>query len=155
MGDILGKVIAIFLCVYLMFFYPLVAAREEREQLMRSYLYMETVNFIDSIRNTGVIKEKDLQHYLDEVAGSGKNFKVKITHRGMDVSEGERREVYFYNREIYEKIEADTYYQMDYGDFIKIVLENGQGNMVLCYGGSIKAVEETDEDIDRNVTEEV
>lgn len=147
MNDILGKVFSVLLCAWLMFFYPLSAAKEENRQIERMYLYQETVRFLDNVCNTGVISERDMKNYLDKISRMNTLYQVKLTHESLiGEKEGEKKTeggIFFQTytqTEIFEQLEAGLEYRMDYNDFIKIVIYNPQGNMTVCYGGSIKAV---------------
>lgn len=158
MNDILGRVFCVLLCAWLMFLYPLSAAKEENRQIERMYLYQETVRFLDNICNTGVISSRDMQSYLDKISRLNTLYQVTITHESLvgenkDKNENEievneqqketKRKTLFQTHtqiEIFEQLKEGMEYQMNYNDFIKIVLYNSQGNMTVCYGGSIKAV---------------
>ena len=160
MNDILGRVFSVLLCAWLMFFYPLNAAKEEIRQLDRMYLYPETVRFLDNICNTGIISDRDMQNYLDKINRMNTLYEVKITHESLtnETTENKKEDetadmlqkatetkntVFFQTytqTEIFEQLKEQLQYRMNYHDFIKIVLYNAQGNMIVCYGGSIKAV---------------
>ena len=159
MNDILGKVFSVLLCAWLMFLYPLNVAREENRQIEQMYLYQETVRFLDNICNTGVISDRDMQNYLDKISHMNTLYQVNITHESLmgenkdknedkvgaaNVPQEETKSETFFQThtqtEIFEQLREGLEYQMNYNDFIKIVIYNSQGNMSVCYGGSIKAV---------------
>ena len=158
MNDILGKVFSILLCAWLMFLYPLSAAKEENRQIERMYLYQETVRFLDNICNTGTISSRDMQNYLDKISRMSTLYQVKITHESLEGENKDKNEdkteanvlqkelkseVFFQTHtqeEIFEQLKEKLEYQMNDNDFIKIVIYDSQGNMTVCYGGSIKAV---------------
>ena len=160
MNDILGRVFSVLLCAWLMFFYPLNAAKEENRQIERMYLYQETVRFLDNICNTGIISDRDMQNYLDKINRMNTLYEVKITHESLtnETTENKKEDetadmlqkatetkntVFFQTytqTEIFEQLKEQLQYRMNYHDFIKIVLYNAQGNMIVCYGGSIKEV---------------
>ena len=83
MNDILGRVFSVLLCAWLMFFYPLNAAKEENRQIERMYLYQETVRFLDNICNTGIISDRDMQNYLNKINHMNTLYEVKITHESL------------------------------------------------------------------------
>jgi len=147
-----------------MFLYPLSAAKEENSQIERMYLYQETVRFLDNVCNTGVISDRDMQNYLDKISRMNTLYQVMLTHESL-VNENEKeneaemagaaqegtvqeetetksRALFqtYTQTEIFERLEEEQEYRMNYNDFIKIVIYNPQGNMTVCYGGSIKAV---------------
>ena len=126
MSDIFGKVIAVILCALLMFLYPLNVAKEENRQIERMYLYQETVRFVDSICNTGIILDRDMKNYLSRIHSMNTLYDVKITEDSHD-------------GRIFELLNQQSEYKLDYSDFIKVVIWDEKGNMVVCYGGSVKA----------------
>lgn len=152
MNDILGKVFSILLCAWLMFLYPLSMAKEENRQIERMYLYQETVRFLDNVCNTGVIADQDMENYMGKISRMNTLYQIAITHerltdRKEDEIKPEETEIENGNifqihnqKEIFELLKEQQEYQLNYNDFIKIVIYNPQGNMVVCYGGSIKAV---------------
>lgn len=149
MNDIFGKVVSILLCAWLMFFYPLNAAKEENHQLERMYIYQETVRFVDNICNTGIISDRDMKNYLDKISRMNTLYETSITHESLiDNTEEEtagteagKSFINHYQNEIFDILEQEEEYRLGYSDFIKIVVYNSEGNMSVCYGGSIKAAD--------------
>lgn len=147
MNDIFGKVISILLCAWLMFIYPLNAAKEENSQMERMYIYQETVRFVDNICNTGVISDKDMRNYLNKISSMNTLYDVSITHDSR-ISDDEKEEletegfyVSYYESQIFDALNEHQEYKLGYSDFIKIIIYNDKGNMTACYGGSVKAEE--------------
>lgn len=147
MNDIFGKVISILLCAWLMFIYPLNAAKEESSQIERMYIYQETVRFVDNICNTGIISDKDMKNYLNKISSMNTLYDVSITHDSR-ISDTEKKDleteglsVSYHESRIYETLKEQQEYKLGYSDFIKIVIYNEKGNMTACYGGSVKAEE--------------
>ena len=149
MNDIFGKVVSVLLCAWLMFFYPLNAAKEENRQLERMYIYQETVQFVDNICNTGIISDRDMKNYLNKISRMNALYEISITHESMtaaieeETAEAEDGKFFIshYQNEIFDILKEEEEYRLDYSDFIKIIVYNSQGNMSVCYGGSIKAAD--------------
>lgn len=141
MNDILGKVVSILLCAYLMFFYPLNVMRDENRQLEKMYLYSETIEFIDGIRNTGILHSRDMIKYMDKVSSMGELYHMQIMHKSTIISEDEQRILsnINYNEQISRVLEKENQYLVQYNDFVKIVIMDKDENLIVCYGGSVKA----------------
>ena len=96
---------------------------------------------------------------MDKISHMNTLYQVNITHESLmdenkDKNEDKagaanvpqeeiKSETFFQTHtqtEIFEQLREGLEYQMNYNDFIKIVIYNSQGNMSVCYGGSIKAV---------------
>lgn len=100
----------------------------------KMYLYQETVRFVDNIRNTGVAASRDVENYLDRVAGMNSIYKAEISCVGK-----------LGGRNLLADLENGGEQELEYNDFVKVVIEDGDGGMVVCYGGSVKMVREEDE----------
>lgn len=134
MNDIFGRVVSVLLCVWLMFFYPLWEAKKESVHMEKMYLYQETVRLVDHIRNTGVAASRDVENYLGRVAAMNSIYRVEISCVGKQGG-----------RNLLEELENVEEQELAYNDFVKVVVEDGEGNMAVCYGGSVKAEREVDE----------
>ncbi len=136
MNDVFGKVFAILLCVWLMFLYPLQETKKESMKLEKMYLYQETVRFVDNIRNTGVIDSRDMEKYMQKVHGMNQKYQIQISY----YSDSRQQDVL-------EILKSSDVCQMSYRDFLKIILEDIDGNLVVCYGGSVKAIQEEEKEV--------
>lgn len=146
MGDVFSKVISILLCVWLMFLWPLYQAEEESKQMERLYLYQQTVEFVDGIRNTGEIREEDFRHFQERIARMNHRYQAEFT--GKEAS-GQEEEFYagtFYTKDLENYFHAEKIYMLSYNDFVKVVITDEEENMVVCYGGGVKASQEEGED---------
>lgn len=127
MNDIFGKVFAILLSVWLMFLYPLQEAQKESIKLEKMYLYQETVRFVDNIRNTGIIAQDDFSVYLKKMSGMNSFYEVEMIAGMNNVMT------------LFEAAEGNLKYQLDYNDFVKVLITDKDKNVAVCYGGSVKA----------------
>lgn len=135
MNDVFGKVFAILLCIWLMFLYPLQETKKESMKLEKMYLYQETVRFVDNIRNTGVIDSRDMEQYMKKVYRMNQKYQIQLSY----YSDSRKQDVL-------EILKSSDVCQMSYQDFLKIILEDADGNLVVCYGGSVKAVQEEEKE---------
>jgi hypothetical protein len=129
--------------VWLMFLYPLNQAKEESRQLERMYFYQETVRFVDSVRNTGVIEADDMEAYLEKMYSGTGRYEVELMHESA-VGVGADEEIFsrkWYNEDIYAALETDQKYRMNQNDFLKVTVYEDE-KMILCYGGCIRAEDE-------------
>jgi hypothetical protein len=114
--------------------------QNENRQMSRTYLYMETIAFVDGIRNTGIIDSKDMKKYMEKISSIGNLYQIEITHKGMIQDEEKNKfPVVYYNDAIFETLENEGQYRTAYNDFLKIEILDREKQMVVCYGGSIKA----------------
>ena len=128
-----------------MFLYPLNTVKEEEKQLERMYLYQETVQFVDDVRNTGWILSEDMEDYLGKISGMNTLYDIKITHESA-VTGDEPENTYqlsTFKNEIFDRLDKDKKYELNYQDFIRIVICDTDENMVICYGGCVKAIHDT------------
>lgn len=149
MSDIFGKVVAILLCAWLMFLCPLQQMKEENQQLEHMYLYQETVRFLDAVRNTGMITSEAWIAYQKKISNMNELYQISISHEQMEYQNlnGEQAEYqYYYDAQIKEQLDTQGKYVLAYNDFVKIVVEDAQKNMVVCYGGSVKTGGENETD---------
>lgn len=134
MNDIFGKVFAILLSAWLMFLYPLQEVQKESIKLEKMYLYQETVRFVDDIRNTGIIAQDDFSVYLKKMSGMNSFYEVEMIAGMNNVMT------------LFEAAEGNLKYQLDYNDFVKILITDKDKNVAVCYGGSVKAENQEKED---------
>lgn len=136
MNDVFGKVFAILLCIWLMFLYPLQETKKESIKLEKMYLYQETVRFVDNIRNTGIIDSRDMEKYMQKVHSMNQKYQIQISYYSDSMQQ-----------DVLEILKSSDVCQMSYRDFLKIILEDTDGNLVVCYGGSVKAIQEEEKEV--------
>ena len=142
MEDSFGKIVAIFICVIQMFFIPLHLYRENIGRLEQTYILSEITYNVDNFRNTGMIDEEQYNNMRDKIYGLSGGYNIKFTHCTHTADEENDKIVYFnvmyYEGDIEEELDKVGIYYLDKNDYIKILVEDKKGNVIGCYGGSVK-----------------
>lgn len=142
MEDTFGKVVAIFLCVIQMFFIPLYLYSENTKKVEQTYIISEITYNVDNFRNTGMIDDVQYNNMCQRLFSLSGNYNIIVTHctHREDESSGEIKyfDIMFYNENIEEKLEENGLYYMNKNDYLCVYVEDKKGNMIACYGGSIK-----------------
>lgn len=126
MGDILGRMVGIFIAVTLLFLLPLLYFAERQETVEQLYLITETTDFVDTVRTTGRMTQEAYEDFLTKLGELPERYEVKMTgrHQRIELSD---QTLFLYNEEFYEKqIEETLRQEGEYcfkeGDFFRVVL---------------------------------
>lgn len=150
MGDSLSTVFAIVMAVVVMFFFPMMDTWERQDDLSYMAVYTATVDFVDAVRNTGVLTRKMYESYLTQLGGTGNTYDIVMEHRQYKVvpSTGNTSEVIYLNHYSSE-IESQLYsnnssYRFDKGDYFYVSVKNTNKTQATMMEQSIYgALEET------------
>ncbi len=134
MEDSFGKVIAIILCAIQMFIIPLYWYQDNIKRLEQTYIISEITYNVDNFRNTGIIDETQYNNMRDRIYSLSGSYDIKITHC---VFEDDIEYMYF-EGDIEDRLEDEGIYYLSKDDYINIYINDKSGNVVGCYGGSVK-----------------
>lgn len=133
MEEIFSKVVAMLLGCILMIVLPMSIISERQKNMEQTYVYTETIEFVDSVCNKGIIYEDYFVEYLNSICGLSNIYNVKL-ERSISGEEGYIE----YTRQITDCLENEHRYEMKKGDFIRVEVVDKEGNSVTFYGGKIK-----------------
>lgn len=138
MEEALGNVFSILLCSVLMFMVPLMYVRERMEYMTQINVTAETVEFVDSVRNTGIITKDMYEVYMRQVLRAGGD--VKLTHSVCGVGSNQTTVVEYDRQDIEELLYTQgTDYGLRREDYFRVCVTANGGKSVICaYGGCIR-----------------
>lgn len=90
MGDSLITVIAIFLAAILMFAFPLMSLSDRNDDISQLAVQTKTVEFVDNIRATGKITQKNYDKYTQDLAATGNSYDIDIELKVLDENPGKK-----------------------------------------------------------------
>lgn len=143
MENAFGSIISIMLCVVIMFFIPFKYAEKRTEYMQQLYVTEKTVEFVDSVRNTGKITKDMLELYKRQIDGIQGRLQIKMTHVVHGVSGAIQTDTEYDMNDI-EHVVYDN--NQDYGfrkeQYFKVLVtktDKYQNTAVVCtYGGYIR-----------------
>ncbi len=160
MSEAFDKVVGFFLAVVLLFGIPYFYFMERQESLEQMYLFSTTMEFVDTVRNTGILDRQVYERYLEKIDGVTGIHKVHMiyTDRHLELSEGE---ISLVPEEYYEPQLVETLLEEDRclllkGNFFQVQIEKKtpglgerflgmfdkrtdyKGHIVVYYGGCIR-----------------
>ena len=143
MENAFGRIVSIMVCVVLMFIIPFMYAEKRTEYVQQMYVTEKTVEFVDSVRNTGRITKDMLELYKRQIDGLSGRRQIKMTHVIHGVSGKEQTDTEYdisdIEREIYENNRDYGFRKDEY--FKVLVLKSGKygsADAVCTYGGYIR-----------------
>ena len=90
MGDSLSTVFTIILAVLVMFFFPMLDSWERQDDLSYMAVYTATVDFVDAVRNTGVITKDMYDSFVTQLYGTANTYDITLEHREYKIVPDER-----------------------------------------------------------------
>ncbi len=142
MEDSFGKVVAIFICAVQMFLIPVYLYTENVNRLEQTYIISEIIYNVDNFRNTGIIDKEQYNNMCNRIYSLSGNYNISITHCTHTYDEESQKPQYFnvmyYKSSIEESLENTGVYYLNKNDYLNIYIEDKEGNLVGCYGGSVK-----------------
>ena len=142
MSDSFSKIVAIILAVIMMYIIPVFYMREEADRLRQTRILEEITFFVDGVRNTGILSEDDYARLEKVLYSLGGGYRIKMSHYSHLLDEsGEGviyNEVADYEEQIYECFNNNQDYYLKKHDYLKVVIMNGDNEVIVWYGGSVK-----------------
>lgn len=142
MEDTFGKIVAIFICVMQMFFIPLYVYSENIRRVEQTYIISEITYNVDNFRNTGIIDGEQYNNMRNRIYSMSKHYEINVTHcthnEEISGSSGQYFNMVFYQGNIEDTLEDEGVYYLKKNDYINVYIEDANGNIVGCYGGSVK-----------------
>ena len=131
MGDSLSIVFTVIVAVLIMFLIPMLDSWERQDDLSYMAVYSATTDFVDAVRNTGVLTSSMYNSFLTQIYGTGNSFDVTLEHReylitptGNPARPTEVNYLYHYTSEIESTLTSGDIYTFDKGDFFYVSIKN-------------------------------
>lgn len=135
MGDSLSTVFTMIIAAIVMFLFPMLDSFERQDDLSYMAVYTATVDFVDAVRNTGVLTKEMYDSYLTQILGTGNTYDVTLEHREYKVvpgaAAGTSEIVYLnhYSSEIEDYLYSDSVdtpykYPFNKGDYFYVSVKN-------------------------------
>lgn len=132
MGDSLSLVFSMIVAILIMFMFPMMDSWERQDDLSYMLAYTATVDFVDGVRNTGVLTKSMLNTFNGKLAATGNSYDIILEHREYKIvpaspTSDESVIVYLnhYTKEIDDAIEsASGEYYFNKGDYFYVSVKN-------------------------------
>lgn len=148
MGDILSKIVALILAVFLLFIFPTMNMFENQDNISRILVFNETTKFVDSVRNLGYITPRMYEEYNKKISATGNIYSIKMEHMHLKIDpiytdvndlstfQENANSNYdnFYNDDILKilfsnKDMEDRKYTLNNGDYFTLKVSNNKSTM--------------------------
>lgn len=129
-------IIGIFVSVIIMFVFPTMIMADKNDEVAKVTVQKATTDFVNTVRNTGKIKQEDYDNYILKLTSTGnaynaeiqvqildKNPSIKSTHAKSTIGDN----VYYteYTTQIIDKLKGEgSYIELKEGDIISVSVEN-------------------------------
>lgn len=142
MEDSVITIIAIFLAAILMFVFPLMSVSDRLDDITQLTVQAETTQFVDSVRQKGIITSDEYYKFIKAVTLGGKisldidielkildeNPNIKIT-QSEQTKIGENLYYNLYTSQIESKLGTDTRILLKEGDIVSVNVKNRNKTM--------------------------
>ncbi|MBE5948377.1 MAG: hypothetical protein E7261_05030 [Lachnospiraceae bacterium] len=133
MSDAFGKIVGFMLASVLLFIVPLTFYAGRQQNLTQLYIINESMQFIESVKNTGVITEEIYRGFEDSVYGVSGRYKIELSRihyeYNMDkVGDYVKTEKVYYLPQLEEEMEENGQIEFLEGDYVYLrVTRIGKG----------------------------
>ena len=139
MNDAFGKIVAVFISVYLMFIAPVIFMEKEVTRLEDSYVLTETSIFIENVKNTGIISKEEFDLYFDKIAALDSLYTLEIVHSKHRYNYESGNISFLENNYFLDDITKDLnnngIYYLNETDYLKITVYRDSKPVVFVGGG--------------------
>lgn len=119
-----SRMMAIFTAVTMFFFVPLVINLQRQENLVQLAVMQDTVEFVDSVRNMGVLTEDMYQRYENKIRQLQGGLEVYMVHTTNSLQMGEdsieKISVIKTENEIVNGLDEEGIYKLQQGDYFRV-----------------------------------
>lgn len=142
MSDAFSKITSILLCVCMMFIIPVFYMSEEADRIKQTRIIEEVTEFVDGVRNTGILSREDYSRLEKVLFSLGGGYRIEFVHSFHDYDESGEEVQYFiaenHTAQIMEQFEAGQEYYLSQYDYLRVVIKDRDDNVIAWYGGSVK-----------------
>ncbi len=136
MEEIFSKVVSVILGCVLLFIVPVKIMEQRQENMQQTYIMSETICFVDSVCNKGILYSELYLDYSDKITQNNKIYKIKLYH----IKDNDNEEIKYnaYTEEILSSLENEDCYKLCIGDLFRVEIVDENNNPIVFYGGCIK-----------------
>ena len=142
MSDAFSKITSILLCVCMMFIIPVFYMSEEADRIKQTRIIEEVTEFVDGIRNTGILSREDYSRLEKVLFSLGGGYRIEFVHSFHAYDESGEEVQYFigenHTPQIMEQFEAGGEYYLSQYDYLRVVIKDRDNHVIAWYGGNIK-----------------
>ena len=154
-----SRIAAILTAVLLLFLVPLLINMQRQESMVQLAIMQDTVQFVDSVRNMGVVTKDMYNEYQNQIRRIQEGLDIYMEHTQQNLFVGEdkvrRTQVKYTEKDIVELLEEYSIYSFQKGDYLRVEVRKRAGflerfmgvllgnssteqNTYVYYGGSIR-----------------
>lgn len=133
MDDALSKVVGIVMGCILLFIMPVIIEKSMQNRTIQTYVYSETVQFVDEIRNCGKISSERMQEYRDKLVLGEEILEMEIMI--ISAEPGKREDQY--TAQIMSELEINRQLKVCIGDFVRVRIWKSR-ELFADYGGRVR-----------------
>ena len=156
MEEIYSKVVAIIIGCIALFIVPVKILSWRQDNMQQTYILTETICFVDSVCNKGILYSDLYIDYLNKIQKSDKIYKVKLEHiknsensieksnnssekldSGVGDIDNQLTDI-DYTEQILEELKTDGSHKFLENDIFRIEVVDNNDNVVVFYGGCTK-----------------
>lgn len=145
MEQAFGRIISIFVAVLMFFLVPLMINMQRQESVIQLAVMQDTVQFVDSVRNMGVLTEEMYEEYQNKIRKVKDGLEVTVVHYVNSIHIGESgieqiQKIHTHD-EIIETWEKELPYTFQKGDFFRVEVKQTVPGIVERFLGSLSTGE--------------
>lgn len=138
MGDSLITVVTILLAAILLFIFPMMTLADRTDDISQIAVQTATVQFVDGVRETGKITEKNYSEFISKIESTGNTYDVELKVQRLDENPskktaqatetviGENTYYTIYTKQIEDELVAGVLYLKEGDIFSTSVVNNNQ-----------------------------
>lgn len=118
MGNTVGKMFSVLLAVLLLFMVPLMHMYEQQDKTSRIFVFTETTEFVDAIRNVGHLTPQMYEEFVRKLSATNNHYEIALehSHERLDPIYGDPLDPASF-KDQYE-VHYDTYYTKEVMDHL-------------------------------------
>lgn len=141
MEHALSRILAVLTASVLFFLVPVVINLQRQENLLQMAVMEETVEFVDSVRNMGVLTESMMNRYETKIRQLQSGLEIQMVHTTSALvtngDEIERKSVIRTEADVFRALKQDGKYNLQQKDYFRVeVKKKSQGYLSMFYGYS-------------------
>lgn len=142
MEQAFGRIAAVFVAAFMFCIVPLLIVIQQKEGMLQLAIMQETVQFVDSVRNTGILTEEMYESYQNQIRRLQGGLEVLMVHTKQSIHIGangvERVQKLCTEKEITSYLSSREYYSFSKGDYLRVEVQKQNAGVYVYYGGSIR-----------------
>ncbi len=130
MYNIVGKIALIIIAMYVLIINPLVNILQEQDDAVATFVYSETVKYLEMVTNKGQVSTGGLNGFVQTINKSGNIYDIELTHYKFVKNSGDGSGLAgssystHSHSEIIDNLNNQGYYNMDKDDYFEIQVVN-------------------------------